>query len=186
MSQRNSGYERKERDFYETPEWVTEALMPHLPARLRIWEPAAGSGRMVRALRTGGHVVEASDIAQGCDFLLATEAMRCDAVVTNPPYVAAEAFIERAGSDAANWHRGDAAAHRLRPRQDAATSFLRLPGLRKEDRSDEADRVVRRHEGGAELQSCLVVWNHSHRGPPTLAYEPAQPRTANDGISCSK
>jgi hypothetical protein len=32
MSQRESGYERKERDLYETPEWVTEALLPHLPA----------------------------------------------------------------------------------------------------------------------------------------------------------
>jgi hypothetical protein len=31
MSQRDSGYERKERDLYETPAWVTEALLPHLP-----------------------------------------------------------------------------------------------------------------------------------------------------------
>ena len=30
MSQRHSGYVRKERDLYETPEWVTEALIPHL------------------------------------------------------------------------------------------------------------------------------------------------------------
>jgi hypothetical protein len=79
MSQRGSGYERKERDLYETPEWVTEALMPHLPAELRIREPAAGSGRMVQALRAGGYVVEASDIAQGRDFLLATETMGFDA-----------------------------------------------------------------------------------------------------------
>jgi hypothetical protein len=27
MSQRANGCERKERDLYETPEWVTEALM---------------------------------------------------------------------------------------------------------------------------------------------------------------
>ena len=32
MSQRESGYERIDRDLYETPEWVTEALLPHLPA----------------------------------------------------------------------------------------------------------------------------------------------------------
>lgn len=31
MSQRDSGYQRKERDAYETPEWVTLALIPHLP-----------------------------------------------------------------------------------------------------------------------------------------------------------
>jgi hypothetical protein len=96
MNQRASGCERKERDLYETPEWVTEALMPHLPAKLRIWEPAAGSGRMARALRACRHVVEASDIMQGRNFLLAEEVMgwrrRCD----NPPYAAAAAFIERA------------------------------------------------------------------------------------------
>ena len=29
MSQRNSEYDRKERDLYETPAWVTEALLHH-------------------------------------------------------------------------------------------------------------------------------------------------------------
>jgi hypothetical protein len=41
MSQRPSGYERKDGDCYETPAWVTQALVPHLgPSRLA-WEPAA-------------------------------------------------------------------------------------------------------------------------------------------------
>ena len=31
MSQRESGYERKALDQYETPSWVTLALVPHLP-----------------------------------------------------------------------------------------------------------------------------------------------------------
>jgi hypothetical protein len=45
MAQRESGYARIERDNYTTPEWVTRALLPHLPAPpLHIWEPAAGSG----------------------------------------------------------------------------------------------------------------------------------------------
>jgi hypothetical protein len=33
MSQRDSGYERKERDLYETPEWVTTTRAPDLPVR---------------------------------------------------------------------------------------------------------------------------------------------------------
>ena len=46
MSQRDSGYERKERDLYETPEWVTEALLPHLPTIGEVvWEPACGGGQ---------------------------------------------------------------------------------------------------------------------------------------------
>ena len=31
MSQRASGYERKTLDLYDTPAWVTAALLPHLP-----------------------------------------------------------------------------------------------------------------------------------------------------------
>lgn len=31
VGQRNSGYERQERDSYPTPRWVTEALLPHVP-----------------------------------------------------------------------------------------------------------------------------------------------------------
>ena len=30
MSQRNSGYDRKAGDLYETPEWVTTALLEHM------------------------------------------------------------------------------------------------------------------------------------------------------------
>jgi hypothetical protein len=62
MSQRDSGYERKALDRYDTPLWVTEALIPHLP-RLPtfIWEPACGSGQMVNVL--GAHTpVKGTDI----------------------------------------------------------------------------------------------------------------------------
>jgi hypothetical protein len=46
MSQRESGYRRKPLDQYETPAWVTRALIPHLPESIgKIWEPACGSGK---------------------------------------------------------------------------------------------------------------------------------------------
>jgi hypothetical protein len=67
MSQRESGYGRKALDHYETPEWVTHAVVPHLGHPLHVWEPAAGSGKMVRALADAGCRVEASDIADGRD-----------------------------------------------------------------------------------------------------------------------
>jgi hypothetical protein len=51
MSQRDSGYNRIPFDAYSTPEWVTLTLVPHIPRRIRgIHEPAAGSGKMVKAL----------------------------------------------------------------------------------------------------------------------------------------
>jgi hypothetical protein len=55
MSQRESGYERKALDQYETPPWITLALVPHLPEiNGMIWEPACGGGKMVAAPRQVG------------------------------------------------------------------------------------------------------------------------------------
>lgn len=95
MSQRDSGYARKERDLYETPEWVTLVLRPHLPNAMLVYEPAAGSGKMVNALEKMGHEVASDDIAEGKDFLECTTA-GADAIITNPPYILAQEFIEHA------------------------------------------------------------------------------------------
>jgi hypothetical protein len=85
MSQRDSGYARK-RDFYEIPAWVTAALIPHLRPIRRVWEPAAGSGKMVCALGAAGLEVEGLDIAFGVDFLLERKVGNgADAIITNPP-----------------------------------------------------------------------------------------------------
>jgi hypothetical protein len=65
MGKHETGYARIERDFYPTPAWVVEALAEHVEiAGKAIWEPAAGDGRMVEALRAlGAAKVYASDIA---------------------------------------------------------------------------------------------------------------------------
>jgi hypothetical protein len=104
MSQRDSGYERRERDLYETPAWVTDALIPHLPDwrtcelyNPEIWEPAAGGGKMAVALRAHGFEVRESDIATGMDFLqVINPPCDLDAIITNPPYALATEFIEHA------------------------------------------------------------------------------------------
>jgi hypothetical protein len=64
MSQRVSGYDRKGRDSYQTPEWVTGALTPYLRTLgvKKIWEPAAGDGQMVTALRKDRFGVIGTDI----------------------------------------------------------------------------------------------------------------------------
>jgi hypothetical protein len=95
MSQRESGYERIEGDCYETPEWAPRAVLPHLGNVKSVWEPAAGSGKMVRALEAAGLQVLSTDISTGQDFLLAGE-QSVDAIVTNPPYISATPFIEHA------------------------------------------------------------------------------------------
>jgi len=95
MSQRESGYERIPFDEYPTPEWVTIALSPHLSGVEHIWEPAAGSGQMVRALESVWFKVSGTDIQQGEDFFTITSS-NFDAIVTNPPYSLATEFIEHA------------------------------------------------------------------------------------------
>ena len=97
MSQRESGYQRKVLDQYETPAWVTLALIPHLPEfNGKIWEPACCSGKMVAALRQTGFDVVGSDITQGVDFLRQAPEMGVGAIITNPPYALAQELIERA------------------------------------------------------------------------------------------
>ncbi len=97
MAQRNSGKKRIEHDQYETPAWVTDCVVPYLAIRRgsTIVEPAAGTGKMVRALKAHGYKVEASDIQRGNrDFFKRTTAAKN--IVTNPPYKLATKFIEHA------------------------------------------------------------------------------------------
>jgi len=97
VSQRDSGYARVAFDQYETPEWVTFALMRRFPPGMVIWEPACGSGKMSRALSSGlcPTPVYASDIQTGEDFL-ASNRQNFDAIITNPPYSLATEFVEHA------------------------------------------------------------------------------------------
>jgi len=64
MGKRGTEYARTERDLYPTPNRVIAALAEHVDLnRLLVWEPAAGNGGMVEALRCAGCAkVYASDI----------------------------------------------------------------------------------------------------------------------------
>jgi hypothetical protein len=94
MSQRNSGYERIEDDRYETPAWVTMALLGVYDVVRTVYEPAAGNGKMVRALLASGRAVWSNDIrplpglCSVHDFLSVQRLpVGGDvAVVCNPPY----------------------------------------------------------------------------------------------------
>ena len=88
-----SGYQREGRDFYATPDWVTEALMQHVSLRGPVWEPCCGDGAMATVLAAHGYEVVSSDIADrgfgtpGIDFLRCRSTLKgCRSIVTNPPY----------------------------------------------------------------------------------------------------
>src|ERR1039458_6108643 len=88
-----SGYDREVRDFYATPDWVTEALLRHVQFRGRVWEPCCGTGAITTVLQRHGYDVTPTDIADhgfgtpGVDFLSCQAVPEgCRALVTNPPY----------------------------------------------------------------------------------------------------
>lgn len=88
-----SSYDRRGRDFYATPGWVTEALLQRFQFRGPIWEPCCGAGAMSTVLAAHGYEVVSTDIADcgfgtpGVDFL-ASRSVRegCRSIITNPPY----------------------------------------------------------------------------------------------------
>ena len=85
-------------DFFPTPAWATHALINNEEFTGEIWEPACGDGSMARVLETTGCPVVASDLfdrgygRSGLDFLRTTS--MSDNIVTNPPYNAAEGFVQ--------------------------------------------------------------------------------------------
>lgn len=180
MSQRWSKYERKERDLYETPEWVTQALLPHLPKGGVFWEPACASGKMVRVLRTHTLRVLASDVEPLCerstkeDFLKTQRDVDC--IVTNPPFDQSSEFIIHAMT-CTKKNKG-CFAMLLRTDFDHAKTRRWLFG----DNPIFSKKLVllRRitwfePEPGAKGKSpsfnhAWFMWDWKHDGPPTIVY----------------
>jgi hypothetical protein len=168
MSQRNSGYGRIEADLYETPEWVTKALLPYLPDG-PVWEPAAGGGKISAALERAGRTVISSDIADGRDFLLAPALPNQSIIVTNPPFRMATAFIEKALR-----LKAPAVAMLLRTDFDHAKTRRHL--FRDEPRFAQKLVLTRRivwfdRPGAApSFNHAWFLWKADHCGAPTLSY----------------
>lgn len=84
-------------DRCESPAYSLDPLLPYLKPFYRIWEPACGTGRIVRVLEAEGYQVAASDILDGTNFLTpgSEPPFHWQAVVTNPPYSLKPQFIRR-------------------------------------------------------------------------------------------
>lgn len=199
MSQRDSGHARKERDLYETPSWVTEAFCQHLWRSNwgigMVWEPAAGSGKMVDVLKKyvdgDGHCIVGSDVeplrtdVRQIDFLKVKDFPSSDfggfgAIVTNPPYDKATEFVEHSLKLADTVDHGVLVAMLLRTDFDHAKSrshlFRDCPAFMRK-------LVLTRRitwfepEPGAKGKSpsfnhAWFMWFSKNEGAPTLAYGP--------------
>jgi hypothetical protein len=177
MSQRSSGYDRIEHDVYETPAWATHALVPHLPARVKhIHEPAAGSGKMVEALiyARPDILVSSADIRDGEDFF-AVQAIGADAIVTNPPYSDATAFIEHALE--LMRPNGGIVAMLLRCDFDHAASRRRLfaecPAFDRKLILTRRIRWIEGSTGSPSFNHAFYIWDwrRDTGAPPAISYD---------------
>lgn len=181
-----AGFKRVEGDRYFTEHWVTRSLLAAMRFRGLVWEPAAGRGDIAVVLREAGYQVMCSDIVGprlGCvgaaeaDFL--THGSPGDgtfAVVTNPPYSHAEAFIRKAldltsrsGGQVAMLLRNeyDCASSRrdLFERESFATKFV----LTK--RPKWIDDLAQ-HSASPRHNFAWYVWDYNHSGPSRIRWLP--------------
>lgn len=102
----NSSSERREGDFYPTPDWVADALLDNCSNDYRfagdVWECACGKGDLAERIKKKCPLakVYASDLYNrgygdsGIDFLKSRR--NADWIVTNPPFEMGFEFMRRA------------------------------------------------------------------------------------------
>lgn len=82
---------------WETPAYAVDLLVPYIPSYVKcIWEPACGSGRLVKRLRHHGYDVVGTDLRLDppSDFLTTYTVSGVNAIITNPPYSLKREFFE--------------------------------------------------------------------------------------------
>jgi hypothetical protein len=194
MSQRASGYARLDHEFYRTPRWVVDCLLPELhPWAARrgldaaIWEPAAGEGHIVNPLREAGFDVYASDkrsLIRGArqqDFMdvAACPYPQIRGIVTNPPY-------GEKGELAARFVHHALAL--MKPRKGLVAMLLRVDwdsastrtGIFRDCQAWGHKIVLLRrikwdgleHVNDPSTNHAWFIWNWSRTGPPTMGYAP--------------
>lgn len=95
---KRSDYERKPRDFYQTPVAAVRPLLPFLPKTLLFIEPCAGDGRLIDHIETAhenAECVAAYDIEPQRDDieeldaldLTGAEVPNGSLIITNPPWI---------------------------------------------------------------------------------------------------
>jgi hypothetical protein len=170
---------REKDDFYPTPPEGTEALLRAERFEGAIWEPACGDGAISRILEAAGYDVVSSDLVDRGygeprhDFLMEWRP-RAPNIVTNPPFKMVSPFIRKA----------------LALSTAKVAMLLRLACLEGAERGEifESSPLARvlvfkrrlqfRRPGwedtgaGGMLPFAWFIWDHQHKGPPTLGWLP--------------
>jgi len=81
-------------DACQTPAYAVDPLLPYIPERWLIWEPASGEDMMVEAFYDAGRKVVSSDIITGKNFFK-WQPKKWNCQITNPPYSIKYDWLER-------------------------------------------------------------------------------------------
>jgi hypothetical protein len=99
--QLKSPFEVQTRDFFQTPRYATQLLVPYIPKTVRaILEPACGNMKIVNALRENNYHVVARDLLYGHNFFethfdLNYRGNNTWAIITNPPFSLKKEFVNK-------------------------------------------------------------------------------------------
>lgn len=101
-SSHHSDHEREINDFYATEPRAGELLLKLETFSENIWECACGEGHLSKVFENAGYKVKSTDLVNrgygisGVDFLSIDNMAWDGDIITNPPYIYAKEFIEKA------------------------------------------------------------------------------------------
>jgi len=173
----NDRQNREQDDFYPTPSEGVEALLSVETFEGPIWECACGDGAISRVLEAHGYRVISTDLVDRgygqarTDFLMEWES-RAPNIVTNPPFknipefmlqalrlsTAKVAFLMRIGC-LEGAERGK--IYRSSPLARVWVFSNRLQIWRNGEKTSRS---------GGMIGFAWFVWDHNHKGPPTLGW----------------
>lgn len=173
-------YKRHSLDFYIEPSWTVDLLLNVEQILGSVWDPACGSGTIVKTCLARGIDAVGSDIADrgfgGVQDFLADgyDFINVSTIICNPPYGLAEAFIRRSLTVAA-----DKVAMLVQSkfpysqrRHALFTNYppARLYFLSTRPSMPPGEKLLAGtvEAKGGKLDYCWMVWDRQHQVAPTL------------------
>lgn len=161
-------------DFFPTPAWATHALMENETFNGDVWECACGDGAMSEVIGKYGNRVYSSDLYDrgygdaGVDFL-ASDGVQSN-IITNPPYNAAQGFVEKASEIVEKKFALLLRLAFLEGANRANTIFAKTPPSRVWVFSERITFYPKNavKAGSGTTAYAWFVWDKNHNGPAEL------------------
>lgn len=185
-------WERDELDWYVEPEWCSKRLFELVKFEGTIWDPAAGTGRIVRAARAAGLDAHGTDIDARTfaplvglfDFKQA-DGLRVPNIVSNPPFVDAFEFARRAlglttGKLALLLPWSWLASARRWEWLQGTPLIWAMPLVPRPSMPPGSALMAGQSPGGGKKDFAWLVWDHAYKGVPQV--QPCMREGEPDGI----